>query len=221
MGSVGVIEVPVGWMESPRYRHFSQTSDPVYCPVDDADYRELRYGSCVASSAVALMRSLELANFLRFDGSLPRSTFHIDRNNVFPVVWTRDGRCIIMSPLSRFTKDELGRKCPLLHIEERHNFHVCDRLSAIRFMCPSWEVYLHMGVVPQYAERVSSRVSLADDSEQFTSLRDAVRGLLKEPIVSAAIRSSALQRPISWIIDSGSGHDLVDMSHVAQDKRSG
>ena len=177
MGSVGVIEISVEWMDTPRYKHFSQSSDPVYCPIDAEDYQEQRYSRCTIASAVALMRSLELANFLRLDGSLPGSTGHTDRNNMLPIVWTRGGKCIIVSPLARSTRDEFGHKCPLLHIDGRHNFHVCDRLSAISFMHPSWDVYLHMGMVPQYTERVGSRVSLANDSDQFTSLRDAIRGL--------------------------------------------
>ena len=74
MGSVGVIEISVEWMDTPRYRHFSQSSDPVYCPIDAEDYQEQRYSRCTIASAVALMRSLELANFLRLDGSLQGST---------------------------------------------------------------------------------------------------------------------------------------------------
>ena len=100
-GHIGIIEVDVDTIRPRRYGRYKKGS-PRMCPVHNPQWLEVRYLHCVCSEAVALMRSLELANWLRSTNRLPRSTRVTDRNNVFPVVWAPTGNYHVITPLRRF-----------------------------------------------------------------------------------------------------------------------
>ena len=159
------------------------------------------------------MHALELATWLRSDSRLPTSTRVTDKNNVFLVVWAMTGKCDIITPLCRCYNDR-GAAEDALHIDSPHNFHIVDRALAISFMLQCWTSFHHMGLVPQRPEQISARSASANDQSQLSLLRDAALGKLDAPHVAASVQANAVQCLVSWILDSGSGHDVVDIRHV-------
>merc|ERR1711873_202076 len=216
IGHVGISYITVPYM---RPKSYARTYDekPRKCPVAQKEWIALRHEHCVSSLAVARMRALELANWLRSRSDLPKSTKEADRNNTFPVLWSASGKCHIVTPLCRSYNDD-GACEVALHIDSPHNYHIVDRSLAIRFLLPRWNAVHHLGLVPQHPEQFSMKVGSADDQAQFILLRKAVLGQLETPHVAASVTAAAVHRPISWILDSGSGHDIVDRQHVMNER---
>merc|ERR1711873_293035 len=127
------------------------------------------------------------------------------------------GKCHVVTPLRRFYNGE-GAAEDTLHIDSPHNFHIVNRAFAISFMLPCWASFHHMGLVPQRPEQISARSASANDQNKLILLREAALGKLDAPHIAASAPANALQCPVSWILDSGSGHDIVDIRHVVADR---
>ena len=160
-----------------------------------------------------------MSNYLRDDGSLPPKSWMIEKSgagparkqSMWPVVWEhQSGRTHLMIPLLR--TDEYGDE--ILYIDDPYNYHLTDRSTAISLLDSTWDSWLHLGLVPQRPGRLNVRASPMHETDEISRLRGALGGQSKETQVAVANATRATEIPISWILDSGSGHDIISKQKV-------
>ena len=158
------------------------------------------YLTQLMATADALRRAKEMAMDVAAPGNRHKATTF-----GWPMVWDTNGRCYPYTP----------RPNGILHLDsdEDSNPHKMTREIGLQIIKDKFDKYLHLGCVPTALEKNtlirqrSNDVKLKQPSTA-TNLTDKT---LAGPAPAAPVATSHVRR---WLVDSGSGYDLVCSTNV-------
>ena len=162
--------------------------------------RKSSYLTQLMATADALCRAKEMAMDVAAPGNRHKATVF-----GWPMVWDTTGRCYLYTPRPN--------GIPHYESDEDSNPHQMSREIGLQIIKDKFDRYLHLGCVPTELEKRTlthqrlNDVKLKQPSKDNDKTDKTLAGLTP----AAPVATSHVRR---WLVDSGSGYDLVCWTNV-------